>query len=102
MVEFDELPDIEREILRVLFRSLPLPLTMPELASRIYYPDDEVAEALDAMLDRGLVIELPVGYAPAEEMIPQMKAKKDAATAALRAGLDDLRKLMQEFGRRRR
>jgi hypothetical protein len=102
MVEFDELPDIEREVLRVLFRALPQPLTVPELASRIYYPDDEVADALDDMLYRGLVVELPVGYVPSEEMIPQMKAKKDAAAAALRAGLDDLKKLMQEFGLRRR
>lgn len=102
MVEFDELPDIEREILRVLFRALPQPLTLPELAGRIYYPDDEVAHALASMLDRELVVERPVGYVPADEMIPQMRAKKEAATAALRAGLDDLKKLMREFGRRRR
>lgn len=102
MAEFDELPDIEREILRVLFRALPQPLTLPELAGRIYYPDSEVADALDDLLCRGLVIEEPVGYVPADAMIPQMRAKKEAATAALRAGLDDLKKLMQEFGRRRR
>lgn len=102
MVEFDQLPDIEREILRVLFRALPQPLTLPDLAGRIYYPDDEVAEALDDLLCRGLVVELPVGYVPAEEMIPQMQARKDAAAAALRAGLDDLKKLMRDFGRRKR
>jgi len=102
MAEFDELPDIEREILRVLFRALPQPLTLPELAGRIYYPDDEVAEVLDDLLFRGLVVELPVGYVPSDEVIPQMKAKKDAAAAALRAGLNDLRRLMQEFGRKRK
>lgn len=94
MATYDDLPDVEREILRVLWKATMQVLTAPEICARVYYPDTEINQALEKMVTDGTLYTLTgnrykpdaVGYAPSSTMFAQMSEKRDEANQRLAEG----------------
>lgn len=104
---YDEMPDIQREILRVLF--LYPNLDAVNLRERVYYPDGEVQAAVEALIRSGCLWEKPYSkelepsryYEPAPDLRAQMQARQNVANRQAQEGLNRYKQQLDEEDRRR-
>lgn len=104
MILYNELPDIQREILRVIFLT-GRPMNPQDINEACYYPALEVQEAIGIMHESELLIETdhPVFnlYSPSSEMNQQMQAIQDEVSAKLKAGIARLKQMLNDGPYRR-
>lgn len=88
MTIYDELPDIEREILRLLYFAPDHTARMVDYAPKTYYLEHEIFDATIDLRRRGLLETAGIGtYRPSAEMLTQMRAKNEAADTTIQAVL---------------
>ena len=101
MTNYNELPDIDREILRHLFQAEDHTATIDHVASQIYYPYSEVSYTAAKLHAQGIIETGPVGelllFRPAPAMLDQLQQLRDEANEQLRVGLSNAKKQIRRF-----
>ncbi|MCY7352671.1 MAG: hypothetical protein LH606_18770 [Cytophagaceae bacterium] len=103
MILYDELPVIEREILRVLFHSTNNSLTVSEILQQVSYSNYKVFVAINYLLEEGLLIpysstenseesrSLNPSFYPIAELMHQMELKGEKLDAEARPRMMNLK-----------
>ena len=99
MNSIEQLPDIERELLRHLFQSPDHTGSAETLCQKTYYPNDEVVATLTDLQARGLIESVDSGLKPAPAMLTQMQRLEQRANGLLSdAARDATKKLKADEG----
>lgn len=103
MTNYHELPDIEREILKVLLNSEDYTATTTEISEKTYYPNADVFYSVSAMYEAGFLqpvysVATPTrAWTPSPDMLTHLLELRRVASAELRNAARDVLEQIKRF-----